>query len=107
MANEPAIRHDHRRVDEAGNECEADHAEVDDHETGVAIHPGEQDVTNAGEKNRRYNDRPWAVTIDKIADQRRFYGALRARQRKRQRRCRPANSEILADREKENREAEL
>ena len=39
--------------------------------------------------------------------QRRFDGALRARQRKRQRSCRPAKPEILADRKKENREAKL
>ena len=45
-------------------------------------------------QNRRYNDRPRAVTVDEIADERRFDGALRARQRKCQRRCRPTDSEI-------------
>ncbi len=94
-------------MDKAGNEGETDHAEVNSHEAGIAIYPRQQDVADAGKKNRRHDDRTRAVAIDEMADQRRLDGALRARQRERQGGCGAAKPEILADGEKENGKAEL
>ena len=94
-------------MNEAGDEGKANDAEIDSKKTRVAIYPRQQNVTDAGQKNRGHNDRSRPVTIDEMADEWRLDGALRARQRESQR-CRGATeSKILADREKENRETEL
>ena len=94
-------------MNEAGDEGKANHAEINGEKARVAIYPRQQNVTDAGQKNRGHNNRSRPVAIDEMADERRLDGALRARQRESQR-CRGATkSKILADREKENREAEL
>src|SRR5262249_53667176 len=92
LANEPTVGDNHWRVDKSGHERKTDHAQVNNHEARIAIHPGQQDVTNAGKKNRRYEGRPRTVAIDEIADERRLYCALSAGERKRECRRRPANS---------------
>mgnify|MGYP003694039559 CR=1 FL=1 len=44
-----------------------------------ASHPGKEDVANTRKKNRRDDDRPRAVTVDEITDERRFDRTLGAR----------------------------
>jgi len=94
-------------MNEPGDESKANHAEINGEKARVAIYPRQQNVADTGQKNRGHNNRSRPVAIDEMADERRLDGALRARQRESQR-CRgAAESKILADREKENREAEL
>jgi hypothetical protein len=67
-------------MDKSRDKGEANHTEVHGHKARIVMHPGEQYVTYAREKNRGDNDRPRSVAINEIADERRFNGALGPRE---------------------------
>jgi hypothetical protein len=84
LANEPGIGDYHRRIHEAGMERKRNDPHVDEQQSEVAVHAGEQQVTCACHQDRQHHQRSGTVTIHEVPCDRTFERALRARQRKHQ-----------------------
>ena len=107
QADEPTVGDNRRRVHETGGEGERDDAEVDDKKGRVAVHPGKENVADAGEQRGGKHHRFGAVAVDQVADDGRSERSFGARQGKSQRSRGAGEAEILGDGQKENREAVL